>query len=135
MKDNLFMVDTNVLIYLLSANDDSKRTIADSLMLQNPIVANQVVTEFINVSRRLLKISKTELMQRVNLLFANSVIIPTTHRVLFDAQTLITEYDFQIFDAIIVASALAANCTILYSEDMLHGLVVRNKLTILNPFL
>jgi predicted nucleic acid-binding protein len=103
-------------------------------MKQNVIVVNQVLTEFINVSRRLLKISKTELLQQVNLLFANCAIIPTTHKILKEAQALITEYDFQIFDAIIVASALEANCTILFSEDMQHDLVVRNKLTIKNPF-
>lgn len=45
------------------------------------------------------------------------------------------EYDFQFFDAIIVAGALAANCTIIYSEDMHHNLLVEERLRILNPFI
>jgi predicted nucleic acid-binding protein len=45
------------------------------------------------------------------------------------------KYSLQVFDSKIIASALHADCTILYSEDMQHGLVIENKLTIINPFL
>jgi len=48
---------------------------------------------------------------------------------------LIQRYDFSLFDSIIVASALEAECDILYSEDMQHGLRVEDRLTILNPFI
>jgi predicted nucleic acid-binding protein len=34
----------------------------------------------------------------------------------------------------IVASALVAGCTTLWSEDMQNGLLVENKLRIVNPF-
>ncbi len=37
-------------------------------------------------------------------------------------------------DAMIVASALMARCTTLYSEDLQHGRVVEGKPTIRNPF-
>jgi predicted nucleic acid-binding protein len=50
------------------------------------------------------------------------------------AHHLVERYDFQLFDSIIVASALEAECDILYSEDLHHGLIVEDKLTILNPF-
>jgi predicted nucleic acid-binding protein len=50
------------------------------------------------------------------------------------AHRLIQRYDFQLFDSIIVASALEAECDVLYSEDLHHGLVAEDKLTILNPF-
>ena len=48
---------------------------------------------------------------------------------------LVKKYDFQVFDAIIVASALYAGCRILFSEDMQDNLVVEKQLTIINPFL
>ena len=35
---------------------------------------------------------------------------------------------------LIVATALRANAEILYSEDMQDGLIVRDRLTIRNPF-
>jgi predicted nucleic acid-binding protein len=47
---------------------------------------------------------------------------------------LVKNYDFQLFDSIIVASALEAGCEILYSEDMQSGQVIEKKLTIINPF-
>jgi len=51
-------------------------------------------------------------------------------------------YKFSFYDSMIVAAALEANCSILYSEDMQHKQVIKNpekngagKLTIINPFL
>jgi predicted nucleic acid-binding protein len=51
------------------------------------------------------------------------------------AESIIEKYDLQLFDAIIVSAALQAGCTILYSKDMHHGLVINNTLTIINPFI
>jgi predicted nucleic acid-binding protein len=48
---------------------------------------------------------------------------------------LISKYDFQLFDGIIVAAALEANCDVLYSEDMQDGMVIENTLKIINPFI
>jgi predicted nucleic acid-binding protein len=42
-------------------------------------------------------------------------------------------YGFSIYDGLIVAAALRAECTIIYSEDMQHGQVI-DQLTIRNPF-
>ena len=41
---------------------------------------------------------------------------------------------FSIYDAMIVASALVAGCTTLWSEDMQDGLLVEGQLRIINPF-
>ena len=46
-----------------------------------------------------------------------------------------TRYQLQWYDSLIIAAALQAGCTTLYSEDMQHGLVVEKSLTIINPFL
>jgi predicted nucleic acid-binding protein len=60
---------------------------------------------------------------------------PVSGSTIENARKLTARYDFQLFDSIIVAGALEANCSILYSEDMQHGLLVENKLEIVNPFL
>lgn len=39
-----------------------------------------------------------------------------------------------IYDSLIIATALEASCTTLYSEDMQHGQLIENKLLIINPF-
>ncbi len=43
-------------------------------------------------------------------------------------------YGLSTDDALIVAAALMAGCTTLYSENMQDGLVIERKLTIRNPF-
>jgi predicted nucleic acid-binding protein len=50
------------------------------------------------------------------------------------AQDLIYKYNFQVFDGIIIAAALEANCDILYSEDMQNGQIIENMLKNVNPF-
>jgi len=42
-------------------------------------------------------------------------------------------YGFSIYDALIVAAAVRARCTVLYTEDFQHGQVI-DKLVIRNPF-
>ena len=38
------------------------------------------------------------------------------------------------YDSQIIAAALTAGCTVLYSEDMQHGQLIDGTLTIVNPF-
>ena len=47
---------------------------------------------------------------------------------------LSVRYGFSHYDSLIVASALEAGCTKLYSEDMHRALTVNRILTIINPF-
>ena len=49
-------------------------------------------------------------------------------------RALAERYGFSIYDAMIVASALVAGCTTLWSEDMQDGLLVEGQLRIVNPF-
>jgi predicted nucleic acid-binding protein len=44
------------------------------------------------------------------------------------------QYGYHIYDALIAASALTADCTTLYSEDLQDGQVIDGRLTIRNPF-
>jgi predicted nucleic acid-binding protein len=43
-------------------------------------------------------------------------------------------HGFGLYDALIVAAALEAKCTILVTEDLQHGQVIANRLTVHNPF-
>jgi predicted nucleic acid-binding protein len=59
---NKVALDTNVLVFLFDAYDANKCTIAEKLVDANPIVSSQVVSEFLNVSKRLLKIPKVDVL-------------------------------------------------------------------------
>ena len=54
-----------------------------------------------------------------------------THEV---GRALAERYGFAVYDAMIVAAALIAGCTTLYTEDMRDGLLVEGQLTLVNPF-
>jgi len=47
---------------------------------------------------------------------------------------LAERYGLSVWDSMIVAAALAADCDTLFSEDMHDGLMVDGSLTITNPF-
>lgn len=128
-------LDINILMYLYESTDERKKSISESLLSETPFVSAQVVSEFLNVTKRLLKLPKYEILEKCNKTLAFCEIIPVNHKTLESALSLIKRYDFQLFDSIIIASALAANCSILYSEDLQHKQLVDNRLTIINPFL
>jgi predicted nucleic acid-binding protein len=132
MSDRI-AADSNVLLYLHDKSDKRKRDIATNILSDNPKISTQVISEFINVTRRQLDLSKADIVTYCADLLKDCEIIPVSCDTLTNAAALIQRYDFQIFDSIIVAASIEANCTILYSEDMQDGLVI-GKLTILNPF-
>lgn len=134
MTNSTIALDTNVLIYLHD-NSSTKRAIANDLLAGNPRISSQVISEYLNTTRRLLNLSKDELLIQTSALFSGCTIIPVLPYTLLFASELVKQYKFQLFDAVIVASAIEGHCDILYSEDMHHSLVVDKSLTIINPFI
>ncbi len=134
MAVNTVAIDTNVLIYVYDSSDVLKRQLAIELLSDNPHVPAQVISECLNTLRRLLPIAKEKLLILTADLFADCPIIPIHVSTLREASLLVKKYEFQLFDAVIVAASLEAGCNILYSEDMHHDLLVNNSLRIINPF-
>ena len=50
------------------------------------------------------------------------------------ASELREAYSLSYWDSLIVASALEAGATVLYSEDMHHDLWINARLRVINPF-
>jgi len=44
------------------------------------------------------------------------------------------QYQFQLFDSIIIASSLESGCETFFTEDLHHGLLIEKQLRICNPF-
>ena len=51
-----------------------------------------------------------------------------------NASRLRQQYSFSFWDSLIIASALEAGVTLLYSEDMQDGILVAGTLEIINLF-
>ena len=131
---NNFFVDSNIVLYLMD-EDERKKIISRKLLSNNPNISAQVLTEVANVCRYRFKYKKHELLILWSDLLKDSNLISTNHESIEKAIQLVERYDFQLFDALIVSDALWSGCTILYSEDMQHNMLVENQLTITNPFL
>ena len=136
MRDKIF-IDTNILIYAYTEKEIEKQNTAIKVLYSNRkniVISTQVVNEFSSALIRKYKVKPDILSPRVKeffTLFNVALIYYSTIEKAFD---LIQKYNFSYYDSLIVSSALENECSILYSEDMHHGLVVENKLKIINPF-
>ena len=132
MSGNSFL-DTNVLIYAFS-DDPAKAERAADVLAAGGTISVQILNEFVNVCRKKLKLSWKEIEDRLGVVRALvSEVAPVgidTHE---KAVALARDHGFSFYDALIVAAAIALNCTDLLTEDMQDGRVVMN-LTIRNPF-
>jgi predicted nucleic acid-binding protein len=124
--------DTNVLLYLLSA-DALKADRAEELLASGGIVSVQVLNEFAAVASRKLAMSYSEIRDALAPIRTICEVEPLTIESHDRALEIAERYGFSIYDATIVAAALNAGCEILYSEDLQDGQVIE-KLTIRNPF-
>ena len=125
--------DTNVLLYLLSA-DAAKADRAEEVLAGGGTVSVQVLNEFAAVASRKLRMPWTEIREVLAQVRAVCVVEPMNLETHDAALRVAERYGLSIYDALIVAAALQAGCKTLQSEDMQDGQVIDRKLTIRNPF-
>jgi predicted nucleic acid-binding protein len=125
--------DTNVVLYLLSA-DPAKANRAEELLAIGGVISVQVLNEFAAVASRKLGMAWAEIREvlaQVRVVCPVEPISADTHE---RALQVAERYGLSFYDASIVAAALLAGCTTLYSEDLQGGQVIERQLTIRNPF-
>lgn len=127
-------IDTNVLLYLASA-DEAKARVAEQLLADGGTISVQVLNELANVARRKMQLPWGETIAFVEDISALLAVVPLTVVIHAQGLRLCARYGFSVWDAMILASALDSGCTVLLSEDMQNGLVVDGRLEIRNPFL
>jgi len=129
---NKFALDTNILIYSHDDNALDKQNIARDLIVRSPVICSQTLAEYVSVLRRVIKIPKEFIIKACMPNLRHCQIKLVDIETLQTAERLIQCYDLHLFDAIITASALEADCNILYSEDMQHNMKIDRKLSIIN---
>lgn len=133
MHDRIFF-DSNLLVYL--ATEPSKASVISMIAEENrgAVGSIQTLNEFANVcfKRRFLDASGITTAIGAYLQFLE--LWPLSAEITLKAVRLKSRYGFQFYDGLILATALDADCTILYSEDLQHGQRIDGTLTIVNPF-
>jgi predicted nucleic acid-binding protein len=129
-------VDTNIWVYAhLEVENDSKHRKANTLVeeaLQPLVISTQVLHEYYST---MLKNKMTDewiqtnieaMIEYCDVQLITLSIIRLTHRVKM-------RYRFSYWDSLIIASALDAGCSLLYSEDFQPQQLIENQLKIVNP--
>jgi predicted nucleic acid-binding protein len=125
--------DTNVLVYLASG-DPVKADRAETAIADGGAINVQVLNELANVARRKMRMSWTDTHSFLSMLRGLLTIHPITLETHETGLVLAERYGLSIYDAMIAAAALHAGCDTLWSEDMQHGMVLDDRLRIVNPF-
>jgi predicted nucleic acid-binding protein len=126
-------IDTNVLIYC-HVEDSSRTTRADEIVEQSHIASTQVFNEYARILLEKLRWPADDVLVALRLVEQRLDIHQVDTGTAVFAVELGKRYKFSWWDALIVASALEADCTTLWTEDMQDGLLVDDRLTIRNPF-
>ena len=124
--------DTNILVYLVSS-DLRKASRSEELLASGGMVSVQVLNEFVSAASRKTKLTFTgirEILAHVRAICAVRPMDVETHELGLD---IAKRYRYSIYDAAIIAAALRAGCTVLFSEDLQHGQRI-DGLTVQNPY-
>ena len=142
MTNSLYVCDSNIWLYRLlidpecnDAEEMGKHNLATALTSrENILISTQIINEVCAVLSKKAKISEVQIRQIIQEFYDGCLVIQLDRNIILRASELRTQYSFSFWDSLIVASALAADASILYSEDMQDGLIISNQLTLINPF-
>ncbi len=136
MQDKVF-IDTNLWIYLHTADSSKKRTVELLLekKFEHVVISTQVLNECFNTLTRKHIASASDAQNIIANIADSYWVLPLTKDITCAAIKIFMDYKLSFYDSLIVAAALSADCKILYSEDMQHNQIIESRLTIINPFL
>ena len=135
MRDRVFL-DTNIIIYLYSEDEDDKRDTAYKFLNESDCVTSiQAMNEASNVWLRKHSLSKDVISRYLNEIeLVCDDILLVKRKTINQALELRERFDCSFYDCLMLASALEAGCNIILTEDMNNGQVIDGILKILNPF-
>lgn len=131
-------VDTNIWLYSLiqSSDDDRHQQAADFLLqLTRPVVNSQVIREICSNLKKKTRTPEEQLRIFIHGWYQGCQVVNSNASQHLLASRLRESYSYSYWDSLIIAAALDAGCTALFSEDMQHGQKIEGCLTIINPFI
>ena len=130
-------IDTNVLIYAEASDEPQKQRAALALLKglyeENlGVLSTQVLQEYCNVALKKLKLAPQYVRSQLDL-YEQFEVVQVTPAIIRAGLDLHQTRSISFFDAIVLASAHASGCSIIWTEDMNAGELV-NGVCITNPF-
>lgn len=134
-------VDSNIWLYALLTPDarmpDVRQQRAQQFLdrTARPVINAQVVREVCNNLLKKSALDEPGLQRWISAWYSSCQVHPDSQPQHILASQLRQTLALSFWDSLIVAAALDAGCTTLYSEDMQHGQRIADQLTIVNPLL
>ena len=133
MKDKCF-IDTNIFLYAFCTKDLQKQTRAKQIVLDDATISVQVINESSSNLIKKLKFDEEKIEWFVESVYRRYEITGFSKKLFLLGVMIRKKYQYSYYDSLIISAALLSKCSILYSEDMQHGQLIENTLTIINPF-
>ena len=130
-------IDTNVLVYA-EASDAPLKQFAALTLLKGlyeeglGVLSTQVLQEYCNVALKKLKLPAQYVRSQLDL-YEQFEVVQVTPAIIHAGLDIHQTRSVSFFDAIVLASAHAAGCNVIWTEDMNAGEVI-NGVSIANPF-
>ena len=129
-------IDTSILVYAEARDEPAKQQAALALLKQlyesaSGVVSTQVLQEYCNVALKKLKLPPDHVRAQLGL-HEQFEVVQITPAIIRAGLDLHQTRSLAFYDALVVASAQVAGCTVLYSEDMNVGEVFGGT-RIVNP--
>ena len=130
-------IDTNVLVYTQASDVPDKQRAALDLLKELyeqglGVLSTQVLQEYCNVALKKLKLSERDVRLQLDL-YEQFEVVQVTPAIIRAALDVRQTRSVSFFDAMVLASAHTAGCSVLWTEDMNAGEEV-NGVRISNPF-
>ena len=137
MNDKVF-IDTNVWVYArVEGTELKKHTEAISFLRNLPnwvVISTQVINEFYSALSKN-KIADAKIQSAIEQILPDVYLKEISLRTIKNSWRIKLKYHLSIYDSLIIAAALEADCKTLYTEDLQHNQLIENKLRIINPFI
>lgn len=130
-------IDTNVLVYAEASDSPLKQRAALALLKRLyeenlGVLSTQVLQEYCNVALKKLKLPAQYVRSQLDF-YEQFEIVQVTPAIIRAGLDIHQTRSVSFFDAIVLASAHAAGCNVIWTEDLNAGEVV-NGVCISNPF-
>jgi len=134
--DEKVFIDSNVLVYTQSIDEQEKRIKAQQVidLSREAYISTQVLNEVSNVLAKKKDVPPLKIKLLVNTLVSMFAVEVIDIKRINKAFDLMDKYKYSYYDSLIIATALEAGCTILFSEDMSSGSMIEGQLRIIDPF-
>ena len=139
MNDRLFL-DTNIFVYAAGREGGEKARIAYDLIdtaiaRGKGVISYQVVQEFLHLALKKFDVPFTLEQARtfISVTFRPMFSVQSSLGLYSEALEIYSRHKTSWYDALIVAAAAEAGCSVLYTEDLQHGTKI-GAVRIENPF-